>query len=423
MPLGEGGRCDLVIQAEEIKLEKPVYDIDITGAHSYVAEGLLVHNSIYGWRGADIRNILSFRDAYPEAQLIKLEQNYRSHQRILDVAHAVISNNLEREDKKLWSETKIGPAPQIVEVSDEAQEAQYVVGQIQKLCLDKKYKYKDFAILYRKNVQSRAIEEILVKRGIPYHIARGTKFYERGEIKDIISYLLVLQNPNNADAFSRCVMVPRRGVGKNSVQKVIDEAKRSHLDLLSAAKSPVVLGSVPVLAREGLQGFSRLMEHSETLMSEKPISKVINYILTKSGYITSLEELGTQESKERIDNLKELYMLSKDQELLTAPDGLLQFLDNTKLLTDGDEGGRHGTGVTLMTVHVSKGGEYPVIFVTGFEQGTFPDYKNMDDKKIEEERRLAYVAFTRAMEELRISYCRTKRWFGGRPRTWNLPSL
>jgi DNA helicase-2/ATP-dependent DNA helicase PcrA len=330
----------------------------------------------------------------------------------LEAAHAVISNNQNREDKKLWSQRVEGPTPQVIELTDEEHEGQFVANQMAQLFQTGAYKYTQMAILYRRNSQSRALEQELMRKGIPYHIARGTKFFERAEIRDLMAYMMVLQNPQNTSAFLRCIGSPKRGVGESSAEKVIAEARRTGLSILEAAKSPVVLGSVSTAARKGLGAFNRMMETGQTMFSEQGPSAILSFLLEESGLKASIESQGGAEGRDRLDNLQELVSLARDMDTLPPPDGVVKFLDDVQLLSDSDGVGEKKPGVTLLTVHSSKGLEYSVVFVTGLEEGTFPDYKNLEGEKLEEERRLAYVALTRAKDHLFLTYCRTRNFFG-----------
>jgi DNA helicase-2/ATP-dependent DNA helicase PcrA len=370
--------------------------------------------SIYGWRGADIRNILDFEKDFPAAKLIKLEQNYRSTGVILDAANAVIKNNTGRKPKKLWTENPNGVAITYCQASDERDEARFVIEEAQALIRKHKLSYGDMAVLYRTNTQSRVLEEMLVKSGIAYNMVGGTKFYERKEIKDVIAYLRLLHNPADDLSLLRIINVPHRGIGAATISKVQGYANTHNSSLFDAITNP---GNIPGLADRFVhkfETFSALLFELLGCVDTLPVEELIEAVINKSGYQEELEAEKTPQSESRLENLQELQSVAKD--FLhddTEEHNLDAFLEHVALVSDIDDAKIDTDKITLMTLHSAKGLEFPVVFLVGMEEGLFPHARTlMDAEQIEEERRLCYVGITRAQRFLILSSAKKRTIYG-----------
>ncbi|MDP2712892.1 MAG: 3'-5' exonuclease [Solirubrobacteraceae bacterium] len=410
----EHGGYDTVTQVERVELDAPVYDINVEATHNFIAEGLLTHNSIYGFRGADIQNILSFEDTFPDAHVIKLEQNYRSTQTILSAANAVIAQNREQKPKSLWTELGDGEPIRIRELDDEHAEARYVVGEIERL-VDEGASRAEIAVFYRTNAQSRVIEDTLVRRDIAYQVIGGTKFYERAEIKDAIAYLTVLGNPQDVVSFQRIVNSPRRGIGQTSLGRVIAFADAMRISIWEAAADP---SAVPGLGTAAVRALTRFMETMgalrERVEQRVPIGDLLESLLHDVGYVDALQAERTIEAQGREENLAELVEVAREFDA-SAEEGegtLDVFLQGVALVADADTRTDDEGLVTLMTIHNAKGLEYPTVFIAGMEEGVFPHSRALDEGGLEEERRLAYVGVTRAMRALYLTSARRRAVFG-----------
>jgi superfamily I DNA/RNA helicase len=411
----EHGDYDVVESVERVRLDRPVYDLDIENTHNFVANGIVTHNSIYGFRGADIRNILDFEDAFPDAHVVRLEQNYRSTQTILDAANAVISNNRGQRSKALWTELGRGDPIKVRELEDEHAEARMVTGEIQQL-VDEGTSRSEIAVFYRTNAQSRVLEDTLVRAEIPYQVIGGTKFYERAEIKDAIAYLTTLINPQDVGAFTRIVNAPRRGIGATSMSRVLAFANTVGIPIWDAAAAPE---QVPGLGAAAIKALGRFMATMNVLReraeSDAPIAKLLSEILGETGYLESLEVERTIEAQGRIENLEELVNVAAEYDAADAEERSLgEFLQQVALIADADERSDDEGLVTLMTLHNAKGLEYPIVFMIGCEEGVFPHSRALDEGGLEEERRLCYVGITRAQRDLYLTYARTRTVFGAR---------
>ena len=371
--------------------------------------------SIYGWRGADITNILDFEKDYPEAKLVKLEQNYRSTQVILDAANAVIDNNTGRKPKNLWTDNGNGNQITYFRAIDERDEARFVIEQIQALDSRPDVKLGDMAILYRTNTQSRVFEEMLIKSGIGYNIVGGTKFYERKEIKDIIAYLRVIFNPNDSLSLLRIINVPRRGIGDATLAKLQAYAEENNMNLFDVVSAS---GDVPGLSSRFVGKLEELSSIIFELMGEAnsgevPVKQLIDNVMTKTGYLEELENSKSAQDQSRVENLKELLSVAEDFSKGEEEDNLENFLGRVALVSDIDDAELGEEAVTLMTLHSAKGLEFPVVFLVGMEEGIFPHARTlMDEEEIEEERRLCYVGITRAERTLFLSHARMRTVFG-----------
>lgn len=368
---------------------------------------------IYQWRGADIRNILDFEKDYPNAKVIKLEQNYRSKGNILDAANVVIVNNANRKSKALRTEQEAGSKIKVYRAYSDADEGNFVAKQIRKIKDAEKKEYKDFAILYRTNAQSRIFEESLRRNDIPYKILGGTRFYDRKEIKDMLSYLKVLANPNDSISLKRIINVPKRGIGDATVGKVSDFAESYELPLWDALST---VRNIPTLTPRncgGIENFMEMMEKFVEMSEVLPVSNLIEMILKETGYISELEKSKEIEDKSRIENLKELVSDAVDFERSSEDTTLSAYLEKVSLVQDTDKLEDDADTIVLMTVHSAKGLEFPVVFMVGMENGIFPGMASFDSEaEMEESRRLCYVGITRAKEQLFMTSAEVRRQFG-----------
>ncbi len=370
--------------------------------------------SIYGFRGADIGNILDFEDTFPDARVIKLEQNYRSTQTILSAANAVIAHNRAQKPKSLWTDEGDGDKIKIRELDDEHAEARYVVGEIERL-VDEGASRSEVAVFYRMNAQSRVIEDTLVRRDIGYQVIGGTKFYERAEIKDAIAYLTVLGNPQDVVSFERIVNSPRRGIGQTSLQRVTSYAQTMGIDIWDAAADPAAVPGLGNAAQRALGKFMTTMTELRELAEQNvPIGDLLDALLHETGYLDFLKAERTIEAQGREENLEELVEVAREFDATAeAEQGTLDvFLQGVALVADADTRKDDDGLVTLMTLHNAKGLEYPIVFMAGMEEGVFPHARALDEGGLEEERRLGYVGITRAMRQLYLTSARRRAVFG-----------
>jgi DNA helicase-2/ATP-dependent DNA helicase PcrA len=401
--------------------------------------------SIYSFRQADIRNILDFQDDFPDARVVKLEQNYRSTETILAAANAVIANNRGGIAKRLWSDLGQGDQIQLRALDDEHAEARYVAGEIERL-VDEGASRSEIAVLYRTNAMSRVIEDTLVRREIAYQVIGGTKFYERAEIKDAVAYLQLLGNPFDVVSFTRIANSPRRGLGQTSLSRIVNHAATIGVSVWEAAQAPEEVPGLGTAAIKALRRFMDTMEELQrmtglppvgkdaaaagedgTLLSESPsqpapMAELLEAMLSQSGYLDALETERTIESQGRIENLEQLVEVGRefDAEAAEGEGTLGVFLQQIALVADADSRSDEDGLVTLMTLHNAKGLEYPVVFIAGCEEGVFPHSRSIDEGSLEEERRLFYVGVTRAMRQLYLTYARRRAVFGAQ--TFGLPS-
>lgn len=371
---------------------------------------------IYQWRGADIRNILDFEKDYPEAKTVKLEQNYRSKANILEAANSVIRNNAERKSKVLRTEKEAGQKITVERCYSDKMEASFVCEEIDKLRSgETSWDYKDFAILYRTNAQSRTFEESLRRAGIPYRIFGGLKFYDRKEIKDILSYLKVLINSQDDISLKRIINVPKRSIGNTTIEKIELYAKTYDLDFYDALIDVEKIDSLTSRGRNPILKFVDMMEDIKVMQATLSVSELIEYVLEKSGYIDSLKASKLLEDESRIENLKELVSDAVDFERTAPKDErtLSNYLERVALVQDTDDIDNENNYVTLMTIHSAKGLEFPVVFMVGMETGIFPNARALEDEKeMEEARRLCYVGITRAEEKLYMTSAESRMVFG-----------
>jgi DNA helicase-2/ATP-dependent DNA helicase PcrA len=361
--------------------------------------------SIYSWRAADIRNILNFEKDFPDAKVILLEQNYRSTQLILDAATHVISANRQRKPKDLWTENEKGLPPYVIETYSEEEEAQWVVNEIDKLVRSKEVKPGDCAIMFRTNAQSRVLEEAFIRYGMPYKLVAGTRFYERREVKDIIAYLRLIQNPNDTVSLMRVINVPQRGIGERSLDELSHWAQSQGVNEYKAlqllADSKENSTELPFSARtvKTLAGFASMLDDFVKKSQELDVVKLFDLVVEKSGYKQYIT--GLVDGDDRWENILELRGVAQDRKDLGPVEGLTAFLEGVALVSDVDDLPEKTETVTLITLHQAKGLEFPVVFIIGMEEGILPHYKSIDDPaQLEEERRLCYVGITRAKQKV-----------------------
>ena len=384
--------------------------------------------SIYGWRGADMQNILDFEKDYPEAKVVLLEENYRSTKKILQAANEVIKNNRNRRPKKLWTQNDDGEQIVYYRANDERDEAVFVASTIDNIIREEGKNFKDFAVLYRTNAQSRTIEEALLKSNIPYTMVGGTKFYSRKEIRDVISYLNLIANPADNISFERVVNEPKRGVGPGTLEKIRTFAYEQNMSLLDASAN-IMLSPIKGKAAQGVYDFANMILNLRDQLDGLSITEAVEAVLDKSGYLDALSMQQTLESQARIENIEEFMSVTKNfdetntdgSEDETGIDRLGRFLNDLALIADTDDGDMEAAEVTLMTLHAAKGLEFPVVFLIGMEEGVFPLSRASEDpEELEEERRLAYVGITRAEEILFLTNANTRTLFG--KTSYNRPS-
>ena len=383
--------------------------------------------SIYSWRGADFRNILNFERDYPKSTVIKLEENYRSTKNILDAAHMVITKNEQRSDKELWTKAGPGSPVQIIQVQSEAHEGESITNKIKTQVDMRVRSFSDFAILYRTNAQSRGLEEVFLRYGVPYRIVGGMRFYDRKEIKDVLSYIRLIYQPEDRTSFLRIVNVPARGIGAKSLEKFFGWADAQNLPMSSALNQVQLCTAVSGKAYKGLVELSNLITdlrtHAPVGVDEEPtsdvtmrVSEFVEAVIKRSRYQESLDD-GSVQSAERIENVKELISVAKEYDAL----GLDNFLEEVALLSGLDTIDELSDAVTLMTLHAAKGLEFPVVFMAGMEESIFPHSRALfDATEMEEERRLCYVGMTRAREELFLYHANSRMLYGSTQH--NLPS-
>ncbi len=370
--------------------------------------------SIFGFRGADIRNILEFEADYPEAKVVRLEQNYRSTQIILEAANCVIQNNAGRKPKTLWTTNAKGEVITRYQGENEHDEGSFVATEIERLKDGEDRDYKDVAVFYRTNAQSRVLEEVFMRYGLPYKVVGGVKFYERQEIKDVICYLRVVSNVTDELSIKRVINVPKRGIGKTSIQHVDRFARREDIDFFEALKRSDDNQFLSSRAQKEIKSFIDLLEEVRGLLEEKSVSLFFQELLDKTGYIKALEAERTVEARGRIENVREFLSVMQEFERVYPHSNLDDFLERISLITDIDTYDEGETAVTLMTLHNAKGLEFPVVFIVGMEDGVFPHVRSMNSvDELEEERRLCYVGITRAQEKLYLTHALCRSLWGG----------
>ncbi len=365
--------------------------------------------SIYSWRGADFRNILKFESDYKNCTVIKLEQNYRSTKRILDAAHAVITKNSQRSEKELWTEAGDGAPIQIIPVGNDRAEGEAIIRRIRTSIDVGSRGFRDFAVLYRTNAQSRSIEESFIHYGIPYRIVGGQRFYDRKEIKDLVAYLRMIYQPDDRVSFERVVNVPARGIGAKSLQNFFAWQVQSGLTLSAAVSQVGLCTDLTPKARAAFSELADMLTALRNLVEETSLPGLLDTLLRRIDYLNYLDD-GTAQGESRKENVQELVGVAKNYE----EQGLSGFLEEVSLISDIDSWDQDGKAVTLMTLHAAKGLEFPVVFMIGMEETIFPHSRALyDQSEMEEERRLCYVGMTRAREELYLTYASSRMLYGG----------
>ena len=375
--------------------------------------------SIYGWRGADMQNILDFEKDYPDAKVVLLEENYRSTKTILQAANDVIKNNKNRRPKNLWTQNVDGESIIYYRANDEQDEAVFVAKTIDDLGRSHGFLHKDFAVLYRTNAQSRTIEEALLKSNIPYTMVGGTKFYSRKEIRDIIAYLNLIANLSDNISFERIINEPKRGIGPGTVEKIRDFANMQEMSMLDASAN-IMLSGIKGKAAQSIWDFANMVLDLREQLDQLSITELVEAVLEKTGYVDILNAQATLESKARVENIEEFLSVTKNfddnpdsQEEETGLDKLSRFLNDLALIADTDSGSQETSEVTLMTLHAAKGLEFPVVFIIGMEENVFPLSRASEDPdELEEERRLSYVGITRAEKILYLTNANSRLLFG-----------
>ena len=375
--------------------------------------------SIYAFRGADISNILDFEKEYEGAKVVKLEQNYRSTKTILNAANSVINNNKSKIEKNLWTENDEGEKIRYFTSKNEYEEVEYIVDKIDAMCRTGKYTYKDFALLYRTNAQSRVIEDVFMREGTPYKLIGGTKFYSRKEIKDMIAYLKLINNTKDNVSLTRIINEPKRGIGDTSVERIKSKAEEVSLSAFEYILEP---GNIAELrCSNAVENFKNLILDLENLKDKITVSELMKKVLELTGYEAELMKEKNMENESRLENIYEFIGVAKEFEEEEADNSLQDFLDSIALVSDVDNLEDEKEAVTLMTMHNAKGLEYPVVFLIGMEEGLFPSKRSIDEENgIEEERRLCYVGITRAKQELFLTNARQRTMYG--TTTYTVPS-
>jgi DNA helicase-2/ATP-dependent DNA helicase PcrA len=381
--------------------------------------------SVYGFRHADIRNILDFERDFPDAEVVKLEQNYRSTQTILSAANAVVERNRQRRPKRLWTDLEGGEPVRLSELSDEHEEARWVAGEIERLGEEEGVRREDVAVFYRTNAMSRVLEDTLVRFELPYQVIGGTKFYERAEIKDAIAYLSLLINPSDQVSFGRVVNSPRRGIGKTSQARLASHANTTGRPIWEVASAVEEVPGMGAAAIKAISRFHETMEDLRGRAESSPVAELLEATLRETGYLDALAAERTVEAEGRAENLEELIGVAAEFDANRELEGdgevppLEEFLQQISLYTEQD-GLLDESVITLMTLHNAKGLEYDTVFIVGCEDGAFPHMRALEEGGEEEERRLCYVGITRARRRLYMTWTRERRLFGRAER--NLPS-
>ena len=369
--------------------------------------------SVYAFRGADVGLILQFEQDYPDAHVLKLEQNYRSSQTILDAAYSVVQNNKSRKDKKLWTEREAGTPLTKYEAENEQEEAVWVAKRIREEVQAGRRNHRDFAVLYRTNAQSRIYEEVFLGWRVPHKIVGGLRFYERREIKDLVAYLRVINNPAESLSLRRILNVPTRGIGATTVSALEEEVNLSGLSFWEVLQKAGDLSQIQARTRIKLAEFASLIARLRADSEHSTITEIVQRVVETTGYQRMLEEDTTIEGQSRLENLKEFQTVTREFELQTETPSLTAFLEQVSLVADLDALNTEADSVTLMTLHAAKGLEFPVVFLGGLEEGVFPHSRSFEsDREMEEERRLCYVGITRAQDELYLTYANRRGQFG-----------
>ena len=405
----------LVDEYQDINFAQYRFITQLAGRHRNLTVVGDDDQAIYGWRGADMRIIMRFDEDYPEARVVKLEQNYRSTQTVLRAAWEVVRHNRTRREKRLWTDAPPGEKIVCHRAADEHAEAFFVADTIEHLARHEGRRWRDFAVLYRVNAQSRVFEKVFVSRGLPYRIVGGLRFYDREEIKDMLAYLRVVHNPADSVSLKRIIGKPPRGIGTATVQHLEHAARERGLPLLELCRHAGALPELAGRAREAVLQFVHLMDHLRAAAEEVSLTELIQMIAEQSGYALWLQEDGSVRARGKLDNIRELASATKEYEESAEAPSVAGFLENVALLTSADMLSEGVEAVPLMTMHSAKGLEFPVVFVAGLEDGLFPLARavaSANPMDMEEERRLCYVALTRAKERLFLTSAESRTIFG-----------
>ena len=365
------------------------------------------NQSIYGWRGADINNILDFEKGFPDTRIIKLEKNYRSTKTILSASNKLISNNYHRHEKELWTENPGGDLLSYYLARDDRDEAKYVCSQIELADSDGEYSYRDIALFYRTNAQSRRLEDELLYRSVPYKIVGGIGFYQRAEVKDVLSYLRLISNPRDEIGLRRIINVPPRGIGKGTLQKLEEIAEKNSASLYDSLAMAAKESYLPKSSSSKLEKFHRLITELISFSENNGLGELIDHVLQKTGYLDLLER-----EPERRENVGELFNVAAEYEKEAQEPTLKDFLDRISLTSDLDDYDEKADRVSLMTLHSAKGLEFPAVFIVGLEENLLPHFNSLQEDEIEEERRLLYVGLTRAKEKIYLTSSSKRLVFG-----------
>ncbi len=388
-----------------------VYDIDIERNHNYLANGVVVHNSIYAWRNADFRNMLNFEKDFPEAKVIRLERNYRSTKTILAAGQSLIQNNIYRHQKDLWTENADGEKISVSQLYDEKEEANFIVKKMKEL-VKKGYKLNDFVILYRTHAQSRPIEEEFLTQGFPYKIIGALKFYERKEIKDILAYLKFIANPNDFTGLQRIYNVPARGFGKVSFLRLTEFSRKNNLNFFDSLLKSKEIENLPSKSKFALYSLGKTMEKIKQKTKDFKLSQLMKFVVNEIGYKEYLNTK-TEEGYMRWENVKELLTVARKYDSLETEEAMSKFLEEVALIQETEQINEEKNMIYMMTLHSAKGLEFPVVFLVGMEEGLLPHSKSLSNPvEMEEERRLCYVGITRAKRRVFISFVRSRNIFG-----------
>ncbi len=404
---------DIVDEISEVDYSGYVYDLSVPEFRQFLANGVLVHNCIYSWRGADIGNILNFEKDFPGARVIKLEQNYRSTQTILDAANCIIKNNYGRKNKKLWTENPQGRSIIFHNALDEWGEANFIMKEVARLSEEECRNLGSFAILYRTNAQSRVLEEACMSHGVPYRIVGGFKFYDRKEVKDVIAYLRVIQNPDEDLSLKRIINIPKRGIGNTTLEAVVEHARKTGDSLFGALLEIDGVDGIGPKAKKSIKEFVRIMMDLFTIAEKESVSKILKEVLERTGYLAELEKEDSEDARSRAENIRELLSATLEFEEKNEDPSLPSFLEQMALMSDIDSLEEGKDAIIMMTLHSAKGLEYPYVFISGMEEGVFPSQRSyFEEKQMEEERRLMYVGITRAKERLYLTAAFERTLFG-----------
>ncbi|MDP8927521.1 MAG: ATP-binding domain-containing protein, partial [Actinomycetota bacterium] len=412
----EGGRfVEASVESSDVELhDGPVYDLEVDELHTYIANGMVVHNSVYSFRGATIRNLLDFERDYPDATVVKLTQNYRSTQTILDAANAVIRHNITRQPKELWTDKGVGPNVVRYEAEDERDEAAFIAEEVERLRAQG-IRFGDVAVFYRTNAQSRVLEEVFVRVGTPYRVIGGVRFYERKEIKDLLAYLRVLVNPADDLSVKRIINTPLRGIGAKTTSHLDLHAARERISFLEACRQAERIPHLGARQLAAIGRFVALLDVLQVSATEgMALPDLLEAVWTRSGYLEELQAERTIEARGREENLGELASVAREYHEREPEGGLAGFLEAVALMTEQDDLTEDTSAVTFMTLHNAKGLEFPVVFLAGMEDGVFPHVRTFGDAhELEEERRLCYVGLTRARERLYVVHAYHRSLWGG----------